>query len=210
MKGIPSALLLSVLLLASACKKKEVAPVAGFSASQYFLPLATGNYWVYERTEQGSSGAETDSIKIASDTTINGFTYYHVTNGFYEGIDDAYYRDSSGVILEYGSPVTTYKLTNHRNDTLLTLNENNLINVVRQTGNPDTTINVTAGAFNALQVINNTYYSATYQPPAGVSSPRPSYLYFSKGIGVVFATIFFTESPNIISCQLTSYHIASK
>jgi hypothetical protein len=213
MKRIPL-ILLCLILLASACKKKEVNPVATFYATQYFFPLATGNYWVYQRVAPGSPQyIQTDSVRVVSDTTINGITYYQVTGGYFEGIDDSYYRDSAGYVIEYSNPGTAqmsswiYKLTNHRNDTLLAANEN-IVELIKQTGNPDTTINVIAGSFSSLQVISSTYYIAPFAPPAGVSNPRLSYLYFSKDIGVIFATDFFPSSPDIITCQLISYHTA--
>ena len=180
----------------------------------YFPPLATGNFWVYQVVEPGSPHVtQIDTVRVASDTTINGITYYMVTGGYFAGINDSYYRDSAGCVVEYSNPGTTqmsswiYKLTNHRNDTLNAVNEN-ILEVITQTGNPDTTINVTAGTFTALQVIKSTSYIAPYAPPAGVSSPRFSYLYFSKGAGITFATTFFSESPDIITSQLISYHIA--
>ena len=197
-------ILMAFILLAAGCKKKAPVPTPQtvFTTAQYFFPLKVGNYWAYQRVDTEYNQSGTDTIKVISDTVINSITYYNVTGGFFEGVSDGYYGDSAGNIISWpGSYV--YRLCNKTNDTLSNLIEG-VDTLIQYTGNIDTMINVTAGAFNnSIQAITDVYY------PNAAPRPAHEYLYFSKNIGVTYATTLFIYQPNnIITMKLTGYHIS--
>lgn len=72
-------------LLMTACEKDEpqTKPIDNHPADQY-LPLAVGNYWVYDRYSADSNGVSyggnvsTDSFWVEKDTVIENDTFYYV------------------------------------------------------------------------------------------------------------------------------------
>ena len=142
-------------------------------------------------------------MRVVSDSVMNELTYYYVTGGVFEGIVEGYYADSAGKIIMWqdGYP---YARSNKADDTL----SYNLVGtdtIIQRTGNVDTIINVTAGAYNnTIQVIADIYYAGE------TVRLGHQYLYFGKGVGVVYGTFFFPNRPTqVVTMHLVGHHIAS-
>lgn len=78
-------LILLLGIFAISCSNDDDGDNAGYADNNY-LPLATGNYWVYDVESTSLSGR--DSLYTTNDTTINGNTYRKFTTeqipyGFY-------------------------------------------------------------------------------------------------------------------------------
>jgi hypothetical protein len=196
-------IMLVLFLLATGCKKKAVIPVTppvAFTTDQYFPPLKVGNYWAYQRVDTAYNRTYADTIRVVSDSIINSMTYYNVTGGIFEGITDGYYCDSAGTVIMRPDSYA-YGISNKANDTLSYYTESIDTFIVR-TGNVDTLVNVVAGAFSSIQIITDVYY------PGAAVRPVHKYLYFGKGVGVIYATTFFENNANDVStAQLVGYHI---
>lgn len=85
MKQVTFALLLTAMILISCKKKTETTttktPPPAITSTSY-MPLAVGNYWVYDMYQLDTSGTEismnrTDSIYVEKDTTVGGRKYYY-------------------------------------------------------------------------------------------------------------------------------------
>src|SRR5688572_4085394 len=182
-------LILSVLLLSN-CKKEKDPPAdePAATASQYFLPLKTGNYWVYKKdSENGTYPNYTittryDTVKVVRDTVIGQRTYFEITGGVMQGIGNGLYADSSGWIIREGNHL--FELSTAANDTVAQDTMGAILYVVYKTGNTDTAITVPAGTFPCSEMIWDIYY--LYEtPPAPHTNPRQLFMYFSKNIGLV-------------------------
>jgi hypothetical protein len=195
-------ILTPLILLVTGCKKKTLTPVVptvAFTTDQYFPPLKLGNYWAYQRVDTAANQIYADTIRVLSDTVINSVTYYYLAGGVFENLPDGYFADSVGTIIAY--PTYHYNLVNKANDTLNYYTQS-IDTFVQHTGNVDTLVSVAAGVFNSIQVITDIYY------PNETVRPAHKYLYFGKGVGVIYATTFFeNNSSDIITSQLVGYHI---
>lgn len=202
----------ALLLLLQACQKdKQTTTQSGTSPAAY-LPLKAGNYWVYKVTIQNGAypnytiNEVMDTLRIDGDTTINGSIYYLFKGSNYQLLgNNSLLRDSSGVLV-YSNGVR-YPLSLTANDTLASYASDGGAGYrVYSTGNTDTLINVTAGAFQSSEMVLDYYYTSG-PPPVPNANPRTVLHYYAKGIGLVKSKTWYSSSPGDIISELQSYHI---
>lgn len=209
-------LLAGLLLgLLFSCKEKETEITQPYDPPIAFdyLPMKTGNYWVYRHYNIDTLGNvfetnQIDSVVITGDTSINGNRYFVFQGTNYPylttwGIVDIL-RDSSGYIVNKDglikfsetnfTDILASKTELHNGDTLYTLNY--------RMENPDTTITVPAGTFGVLN-----YKGTVYSPLYGPEMPNPRYLntYFADNVGKILETYFFLSNPAYSEKRLIRY-----
>ncbi|MCX7929280.1 MAG: hypothetical protein N2663_00950 [Chlorobi bacterium] len=88
------------------CKSGTTSP----SETPDYMPMASGNYWVYERYELDSSGQQTgsaayDSVVVGAATQLSGRTAYPFYTISSDGSRDTTYysRDADGTVWQYMS-----------------------------------------------------------------------------------------------------------
>ncbi len=197
-----------LLTFAWSCKK-EKQPDVVHTPSEYFLPLKTGNFWIYRRDTDDPNflnPVSYDTIRVLSDTLINGLRYYEVKGGSGAFIQDNWYADSAGLIIT--SEHNPYLLTIQSNDTILKDTVSNSFYRVAYSGNLDTAIMVPAGKFTSTEMVLDLYYLFG-PPPGNNANPRQQFQYFSKGVGLVKCKGFYAfQSSNFISV-LESYNVSN-
>ena len=211
MKAKPLLLAAPLLILfLSNCSKEKKDAVAQRTASEYFMPMKTGNYWVYKRTGQGGiypNYTETvtyDSVKVKGDTVINGRTYFEIYGGLFLGVENGLYADSSGWIIRYGNGL--FPLSVVANDTVAQGSLGNSLYVVYKTGSTDTSITVPAGTFPCTEMIWDAYYLLE-SPPASNPNPRPVFTYFSRNVGITKSQTWYYSGSGTTTMELHSYYI---
>lgn len=199
------------MIFLSNCGKENVSPKPlNPNAAGYFMPLKIGNFWVYKVTiENGNYPNYTydrgyDTVRISSDTTINGNHYFEIKSKVI-GVYDGFYADSAGWIVRLDNSIYPLSLT--PNDTVAQYAiGSNFLNVVEHTGVADTVIQVPAGVFRCIEMIGAVYYVQD-TPPAPNTNPRQSLNYYSENIGLTKCKTFFVDQPGNIIVELQSYFI---
>lgn len=103
---------LAISIVAYSCKK-EKRNEEPLPANATYLPLKTGNYWVYQRFEATHSGSlnplnEYDSCYVEKDTLIAGHVYFKMYshNPVFADLSIKYLRDSLHYIINSNGDIT--------------------------------------------------------------------------------------------------------
>ena len=213
MKTVLSSLAI-LLIFISSCKKDEDVICPPTPEPLNYMPLAIGNYWIYETYRVDTNGVETnlnyhDSIVITRDTMINNETFY-VVEGTYRP-----FHSQWGVIRIIKND--NGNLINHLGDTILPAT--NFTDLYREhyeiTGNNDTLfhrsfrmfdhtydVTVPAGTFPIVDFMG-TY--TMFQNIPNTPNPRLVHNYYAENVGKVKETYFYMSSPSIHEIRLTNY-----
>jgi hypothetical protein len=199
---LPALLLLFLL----SCKKRKNSQPDNVTPASY-MPLSAGSYWIYQMSEEDSSGNFTylnmwDSIYVSKDTIMNNRTYYkmeHSNPNFYAWNNPVYISDSSGFLIdESGGPFLDAL---HLNDTIKTYYQ-------PWSG----TYYLIPRNFTAITTPLSTYDGVmmTWNYPNVTSIGPVFYPYraFARGIGIVRMRTGFISWPWPASvAQLIRYHL---
>ncbi len=198
-----------ISLFLFSCKKEKDDPISKNNNAilDSYMPLAVGNYWIYQSVMVDTNGIETinpklDSVYVSSDTLINGKLYYHIWGlTFFNYPTYNYYaRDSSEFFV--GLKGALGFAPNYYKDTLINTVPNYYINY-RYSIPKDTLITVPAGIFLTSLFQSKFVFTPTYQWEKVRYMPQ----YFSRGIGIVKERAFFTGNPNYYEGRLLRYHL---
>jgi len=201
-----------VLLFVSSCKKEEMEPCPSPPIKEIpnYMPLAIGNYWVYNDYKVDTLGNETkmnyvDSIYIQRDTLINNETYF-VIEGNYSPYANVEYilRDSLGYLIDNRGEIK-FSVTNFT-DTLYsvaTMNNNDTIIFEFKNMDPSNhSISVPAGTFSTLDYVRTFIFP--YQPPY---TQRKFHKYNAEGVGTILETWGYAAATTIFEKRLIKYHV---
>ncbi|HLP49466.1 MAG TPA: hypothetical protein VK154_01140 [Chitinophagales bacterium] len=207
MKQLTIAALL--LLLLQACQKDKANPTPeSATASEYFFPMKTGNYWVYKITDSNYATPTVtyDTLRVIGDTSINGTTFYQLKTSNMQMIPNgSFVGESSGYIVY--SDGKRFPLSLVANDTIsLDSSAAPYYFRVYKSGSLDTAIAVPSGSFQAAESILNFYYLQGPPPPPN-TNPRPILSYFAKNVGLVKCVTWYASGPGSIVSELESYYI---
>lgn len=193
------------LVLMFACEKDDEQKLSKNTlddVKENFMPLAIGNYWVYENYHIDSLKQEKkldfiDSIGVNRDTVIDGVKFY-ILSGLREfpGFDklgDLYIlRDSLGYLINELGEIS-FSSSNF-NDILHTW--------ILQTSNNDTLLKVTYKMFeylDSVEILNNKYKVLNYQGNVTVYNSSTNDIwyrdytnkYYASNVGVVYESFFY-------------------
>ena len=203
------------LMLAAliSCKENDDNPNDDLQVVYDFLPMQTGNYWVYGHYKIDTLGnvfdeERADSVVITGDTLVNGKQYYVFEGTNYPylavwGIIDLL-RDSSGYIVNDRGII---RFTDGNFDDILAsktevISGDTIYTVEYRMKNPDSVITVPAGSFGVLN------YCGTVETPQdipGIANPRYMNNYYADEVGRVVETYFYLNNPNIYEKRLLRY-----
>jgi hypothetical protein len=205
---------LTTMLIHSACKK-ETKESRGDEPDIRYMPLMTGNYWVYQRFRIDTNGNETptaifDSCYIEKDTIIGGRIYYqYITPDDFNPSQQnkTYLRDSLHYLITnnrnilFSSQDHTTIFDHHYNiqgtDTLYELTFKMVDSVV--------TAHTPAGIFQALNSRKIYYLYPTFFPP-GIHKIENTL--YAPEIGIVSQTLHGTFSnPATTERRLIRYYL---
>lgn len=209
------------LLFFSACKKEENNKTNPDQEITVYYPLKHGSYWVYDHYKIDENGEEsfinrTDSMVIQRDSIVNQIKYAVLEGNGPFGSNAwrimGLLRDSAGIVInQSGFPLF---LPGSFSDTLLmqTFMANNAVDTlytfhVQMKPSP-TQVTVPAGTFDVINS-NGVFTAYTLSHPEGLGKRDKPSLY-SKDVGLVCDTYFYTSSPAIFERRLTRYKIGNQ
>ncbi len=184
-------LILSILLIIG-CREEDPRNAPGAENQEFasYLPLQTGNYWIYETYEIDNLGnevliGETHQISIGRDTTINGETFYlEEDENYIFNTNTKFKRDSSGYIIDQKGDILFS--SSNSTDVLLAL-ENGPSRIEYKMDETSQMISVPAGDFDCL----NYKGLVTHTDPNEDYPPRILNNYYSEDIGLISSTVFY-------------------
>lgn len=196
------------------CKKESfiyVSPSDLEEKPSEYLPLAIGNYWVYEiwriRPNEPDKLTQLDTITIARDTFIGADRFYIINKSGASGLTG--FPDLIGLINHH--PVNADKQTilslNH-NDTLsfTDLGEFQFFTIIKTDNIPE--IAVPAGIFSedlVNQIIQVEFKDFDTQ---AIVDTEIFPTYFAKGVGMIYKESAFINSPGFgFEIKLKEYHL---
>ena len=211
----------------AACEKEEIIEDDNNIINVNYLPLAVGNYWVYDcYSIDKVSGKKflfgNDSIIVRRDTIVNGKTYYALTRW---SMTETYpyletlLRDSSGYIVNL-SGKTLLSFTNFT-DTLSRydrLDHSSAIKVDSLYWTVPTiytltykmedaeSINVPLGTFEAVNC-KGTFIVTDQYNIQNLPNPRYMDTYYADGVGKILEQAAYIESLTILERRLVSYSV---
>lgn len=193
------------------CKEDEPELLPGAASIEYFYPMKTGNYWVYEVITDLMGNPVTqdtliDTVRIVGTFTANGHTYYDFRS---HNVFAGFYADSAGYIVRYdttGSTSYVFLDTTPHATLWQDTTDMGLLYRVYRSGNGDTSVTVPAGTFTCLQTILDAHYLQS-NPPAPHANPRPVYWYYAHGVGLVQENTWYLHNPGDRTKVLIDYHL---
>jgi hypothetical protein len=213
-----------LILLLYSCKKEDKdntteQPAVNKSA---YLPMAAGNYWIYQWVDVDTNGNEFqadyyDSVVISQDTIIRGKTYYK--REFYTFYQNSkyptdhqsdFYLDSSGYLVNIWGWILFSE--NNYTDTIfqrirkVPSDTNILCWVSYKMERVSGSITVPAGTFTDLLNYRGTYKG---NPPFWHNkNPEYDNKYYAKNVGVILSTLFYSgTSAYYVEKRLVRYRI---
>lgn len=179
-----------LLAFATACKKDPEPAVY-----PTFMPLATGNYWVYQRFLVDTNGQSTaqnifDSCYIEKDTLINAHTYYKFVKPVMGAtLQTSYIRDSLHYLVNKEGTVlfSSEDFTNEMNSRYLTMGTDTMCHLVHKMTDKDLSLHTPAGVFVTSDARETYYMYPNYT--FGNSSEKIRHLRYSEGVGPVMETM---------------------
>ena len=196
------------------CSKEELnegaLPSPGTQNIEY-MPLAIGNYWVYNTYRIDTLGNETlyssdDSAYVDRDTIIDGETYFIIEGDFNarHAVGSLLRNDGNNVLNLGGSiTFTTNNLGSvYRNDTI-SIGGGEFIYMATWVNTSMSNISSPSGSFLCFdKETENTTTLSSY--PWGT---RRQHKYYSSGTGVVISQFYYFSSPDFNESRLVRYNI---
>lgn len=157
-----------------------------------FLPLAVGNYWIYEIAKVDTFGNEellplNDTISIVGDTILNGETFYVMVDGLLGfGPKYTFVRDSSGFLLELNGNIL---YSSSQFDEVLTTVVTGPAQFDYTMKSGLQTVSAPLGDFECLNFEGIVSHTSDED-----YAPRKLFNFYSEDVGLVSSNIFFFSS----------------
>ncbi len=220
MKKVMLITVVSAVVIFGCTKEKEIdvqtpALVVNNSIqTEEHIPLAIGNYWVYETVSIDTLGNETqltslDSAYIDRDTLINGNTYYIISGGAaINHIMGSTIRNTNNTIVNF----------NYQGIDKIIFSSNNLEEIYRtdtinsspfqfysttKTSLSKVSKNVVSGIFDCYEGVS----SLTQILPTNITWSKTEKRYYEKNVGLVTGQYTYYASSNILELRLLRYHL---
>lgn len=175
------------------------------------MPLAVGNYWVYEVFRVDSDGVATsqnqfDTTRITGTTVVNGHTYF-----MFDNYPDAYgistqvnLRDSVGYLItpnndKYYAEADYTSTLAYATSTVPNYTISTKMDWKDHTHSVPTGTYTNTGTF--LSTINIT------EPNYPWNTQRNAYTVFAKDVGIIKRRYFFFNSPDYIELRLVDFDL---
>ncbi|RTQ53244.1 hypothetical protein EJV47_00445 [Hymenobacter gummosus] len=203
--------------LAACDKDPETATPTTPDAS--FLPLQTGNYWVYRQYRiDGRTGVATatnilDSCFISKDTLIRGQRYYKLVRPVLYSVipDNRIVRDSLHYLVDHHGRrlFSSQDATNILDTEYSTLNQagrtDTVVRMVSRMMPQDTTISTAAGTFTVKKHRKTHIFYPSIFPGY---QPRVLHTRYAKDVGIVTEMLpFYAADPDYTERRLIRYRV---
>jgi len=218
-KVMLTTLVLALVMLGCSKEEKEeiIEPIPIVNnnvPTEKHMPLAVGNYWIYETINIDTLGNETtltgiDSAYIDRDTLINGNTYYMISGGpAINHIMGSTIRNKGNDIVNYKSQGIDKVLFSSSNlgdiyhsktfdtgqFTITTVTKTNVSKVVKV---------VNSGVFDCYEGVS----TLTQIIPANSNWTKTEKRYYEKSVGIIAGQYTYHYSSNVLELRLLRYHL---
>ena len=201
-----------MVFLFSYCKHERIClPSDGCSATARYMPLAIGNYWIYEivsfntTTHTGTILPYSDTIRIIDSTFINGHNYFKIETDRWLSSeawkDTLYWRDSIGYLVDLAGNIqfTAIDFDNpfkHKDVIQGLYREYSIKDSVFVALTP-------LGTFDCLD------FKGYYWRNGMKDCSSTFHNYYSEDVGLVYQNVFYASGNNASDFQrsLIEYHI---
>jgi hypothetical protein len=214
-----------ILVLFFSCKKDPtvILTQSANNASvnnDTMLPLAVGNYWIYQMSRDDSSGTYTmlndiDSLYIEKDSIISGELYYKFKHSNIHGFmnyfspgasfEHIWMKDSLGYLITYPRMIALDPV--HLRDTVFRISDSSGVSGYACLV-PDTfsNRNFILGQYSGLWMKGYSFYLPPYNL---IWSGQHNFYAYSKNIGLLRMRFFFVSCPYLcrFSQHLIRYHL---
>lgn len=203
-KLVVLATLVAVALFA--CKKDEEKTIPRVDN----MPLAVGNYWVYEVFNVDSDDVATptgqfDTCRIISNQAIDGKIYFNFQHyPIYQNYPSVVQlRDSSGFLVDPSGTVY-YAEADYETVFSTSTNTNPAFTTSTKMDWKDQTHTVPFGTFNqtGTMLMTANITEPGYQWP----TTRYGYTVFAKDVGIIKRRYFFFSTPGYVELRLVDFH----
>ncbi len=211
LKLLPLLLGLSLIFLSS-CKDDDDMGQPGSETSR-FIPLAVGNYWIYDilnydlTTYSGVYRTYYDTIKVIGTTSIRDQQYFMLTKDVLspsqtERKDTIYWRDSSDYLINHLGEIV---FAAHDRDRILNRTDLSVSSL-------SITIDYTVkdNFFNEFTDLG-TFRCLDKEGVMMINDERlenETHDYFAEDIGIIYSSVFYAGVPTSeIRCILKEYHL---
>ena len=211
MKYVMIVAIATTVFLPSCSKEntKDNPPVQKETVLNY-MPLAVGNYWVYQRYTCDSGELDCveksiDTSQITKDSLINGNIYYKMVGQSLAGAQSVFLRDSGDYIVD-ATGIIYFTLS----DTSTTFNHQ-----YAPTGQPDTlyfwyfqleqnavAVEVPLGSYNCKDMRGH-----FYRHQDNFEIDHNTHSLYSKDVGLVKKTALFASNLSVLKQELIGFHI---
>jgi hypothetical protein len=183
LKSVFSTTLIIILLsVPISCKKEKTNPVDDDAGPSVILPLAVGNFWIYERkfldTAQTVTGIQTDTMTIKDSLFIDGESWYGTGTGsilYTDKPDGVYIRDTLTPLIP---PQLMYKYPGYAGNTW-----------VNEIYNDTTTI---ISNIYSIYILGNAYTFYRYRASDSLGYRETQAV---PGLGIIGWSVFLKNSP---------------
>lgn len=212
-------LVVVVIICFFSCHKDDEAVISKVTTSSY-LPMAVGNYWVYQEYTTQNNGtfvpsSAIDSVCISKDTIINGKTFYKFDSfQIYASLvppirvnGSDFYSDSCKNLINPKGEI----MFSEDNFTDILLRRSDVIQedtftwITGKMEKLDQIVTVPAGTFNDVLNLKGT---VNCNPKfSSVSNPRYVNKYLAKNVGEILHSYIFVDVDITIEKRLIRYKI---
>ncbi|MBS2099826.1 hypothetical protein [Carboxylicivirga linearis] len=208
-------LMFTLLIIALCSCEKDDHSVNNLKSD--YIPMAVGNYWIYETYNTNTLGEErkqsyVDSVVIVKDTLVNGdifykYEYFKIHNQQSTLERTLYYRDSCKYLID----IQGRKLfsENNFNDTLRYHNYVGEVDTIYTSSYKmeafNDIVDIPAGTFS--DVLN--FKGTVYCNPRYTEIPNPRYThnYYARNVGLIFESYSYVFSGERLEKKLVRYEL---
>jgi len=198
----------------ASCKKDNDAdnqPVPPFVLD--YMPLAIGNFWVYETYSCDSGGVNCvsmsmDTTKVTKDTLINGNAYFKLEGKNLFTVDPVYLRDSGDYLVdEKGIVYFTCSDSTHLFGEVATLGQSGdtVFYWYTKLIDPAAPISVATGTYDCLDM-----RTSLFRKQDNFQTDHQTHQYYARDVGLVKQTSLFVSSLKQFKRELIGYNLVSR
>jgi len=178
-----------------------------------YMPLAVGNYWVYETFSCDSGGVDcvsqsVDTTRITRDTVINDKKYYKLEGGAAFFPDLAYLRDSGDYLVNHQGIIfftCTDSLHLFNEQAILGQDSDTLFYWYNRLYLPATPVQVGSESYDCLD-----FRTLLFRQQDNFQTGHQTHHYYSKNIGLIKQTSVFAISLKEFKRELVGYGPANR
>jgi hypothetical protein len=177
------------------------------------MPLAIGNFWVYETYSCDSGGVNCvsmskDTTKVTKDTLINGNIYFQLEGKNMFTVDPLFLRDSGDYLVDQTGTIyfTSTDSTQLFGEVVITGQQGDtLFYWYTKLIHPAGQVSVATGTYDCLDM-----RTSLYRKEDNFQIEHQTHQYYARDVGLVKQTSLFVSSLKQFKRELIGYYLVSR